>query len=56
MAALPASDGGKSIMEVTAVEIPVNDPLNIRTEEVIQWEVERDEELLDQIRDGNLSD
>ncbi len=35
MAALLASDAGKSIMEVTAVEIPVNDPLDMRTEKPI---------------------
>jgi len=37
VAALLASDAGKSIMEVTAVEIPVNDLLDIRTEKAIPF-------------------
>ena len=35
MATLLASDAGKSITEITAVEISVNDPLDIRTEKPI---------------------
>ncbi len=37
MAALLASDSGQSVMEFTAVEIPVNDMLDIRTEKAIQF-------------------